>query len=79
MSIDEQLANAVLNIAVIRGARGINALELARNCSLRSAKRVSELEDGRGKLSIEELITIADYFQVSIDGLLKQKAKIVFE
>ena len=79
MSIDDQLTNAVLNIAVIRGARGLTCLELARNCSLKSAKRINDLEDGRGKISIDELICIADYFGVSIDGLLKQKAKIVFE
>lgn len=75
---DSQLDNAMLNIAIIRGARGLSQLQLARDCNLKSAKRVNDLESGRCRLSIDELITIADYFHVSIDGLLKRKAKIEF-
>lgn len=76
---DEQLDNAMLNIAIIRGARGLSQLELTRVCNLKSSKRVNDLESGRCRLSIDELIKIADYFGVSIDGLLKRKAKIEFE
>ena len=79
MSIDDQLKNAALNIAVIRKAKGVSALDLSRDCGLKSQKRVNDIEEGRGRLSIDELIKIADYLGVSIDGILKKTAKITFE
>ena len=79
MSIGDQLENAAINIKTIRMSRNIAGLALSNGCNLRSAKRVSEIEEGRGKLTLEELIAIADFLDVSMDGLLKKKAKVIFE
>lgn len=37
-------------------------------------KRISDIEEGRGKPSIEEISSICDYFGYPIDDMMKRKA-----
>ena len=46
------------NLKVIRTLHGITAKELCENCSLRQIKRIDDIEDGRGKPSLDEVSVI---------------------
>ena len=53
----------------LRQAKGIGQAELAKVLNI-SAKSVSHWETGYTEPSISQLISLADYFDVSLDELL---------
>ena len=53
----------------IRKARGISQLKLAMDLNM-AQNTISRYETGEREPGITELITLADYFRVSVDYLL---------
>ncbi len=57
------------NLKGLRKAKGIGQKELAERLNV-SAKSVSHWETGYTEPSVSQLISLADYFDVSLDELL---------
>lgn len=57
-------------IREIRKKRGITAKFVAEKCGL-SAAMLSEIERGKCNVSIQQAISLADFFGVSIDYLVR--------
>lgn len=57
------------NLKGLRRAKGIGQAELAKALNV-SAKSISHWETGYTEPSIAQLISLADYFDVSLDELL---------
>jgi transcriptional regulator with XRE-family HTH domain len=55
----------------LRKQQGVTQVELARWLSLTAHTHISHLEAGRNTPSIELVVKIADYFQVTTDYLLR--------
>lgn len=62
------------NLRTIRDARGKTSKELSIDLKLRQQKRISDIEEGRGKPTLEEINTICNYFGYPIDDMIKRKA-----
>lgn len=63
-----QFAN---NLKKLRKAKGLTQVKLADDLLITN-KIIGSYEEGRGAPTYDRLITIADYFEVSIDDLLKK-------
>ena len=68
--------NFINNIRKIRMCEGVTASELSKRCKLKQMKRISDIEDGRGKPSIDEVISICKELNFKIDAMLNGKVKI---
>lgn len=66
------------NLKKIRSAKGFSASELSDKCNLRQKKRVSDIEEGRGKPSLEEVVKICDILDVKIDDMLNKKIYVTY-
>jgi transcriptional regulator with XRE-family HTH domain len=63
----------------LRKSRIINeltAVELSEKAGLRQKKRVSDIEDGRGKPSLDEVYALCDVLNESIELMMKKKARM---
>ena len=58
-------------LKALRQARGISQLKLAMDLNM-NQNTISRYETGERQPSIDELIRIADYFNVSVDYLLER-------
>lgn len=58
-----------MRLKEIRKARGISQLKLAMDLNM-AQNTISRYETGEREPGITELITLADYFRVSVDYLL---------
>lgn len=67
------------NLKTLRKVADKTAKEVSEELKLKQQKRISDIEEGRGKPSFEEINTICEYFKVSIDAMIKQKANIKIE
>lgn len=66
----------------LRKARYLNELsarELSEKAGLRQMKRIADIEEGRGKPTIEEVYAICEVLKQPIDSMLKTESKIVIE
>lgn len=63
------------NVTKVRAVRGISARELSEQANLRNGKRASDIEDGRGSPSLEEVCAICKVLGYSIDEMLYKEAK----
>ncbi len=63
------------NLVKLRGLRSISARELTSELQLKSPKRILDIEDGKGKLTLEEVCEIAKFFGYGIDEMLYKEAK----
>jgi len=66
------------NIIRVRAFRGLTSRELSERAELRQLKRVSDIEEGRGKPTLEEVMAICRVLEVSIDEMLYRQPKIQF-
>ena len=64
-----------LNIKVLRRLTGITSNELSKKLFLKP-KRISDIEDGRGKITLEEIDKISIYFNVTISDILHNKLSL---
>jgi len=60
-----------MNLRKIRKERGISQLKLAMDLNM-SQNTISRYETGEREPGINELIKIADYFDVSVDYMLER-------
>jgi transcriptional regulator with XRE-family HTH domain len=69
------------NIRTLRRASSEKSSnEVSKEMKLKSVKRLADLEgEGRGIPSLDEVITIANYYKVPIDTLLKKEIKLNIE
>lgn len=68
----EQLEIFAQRVYELRKARGLSQKQLGEIVGL-SHKAISTIESGARSTTIEKLILLANYFQVSTDYLLGQK------
>lgn len=64
------------NLNIVRNARQISAKTLAEDCGMKQLKRISDIEEGRGSPTLEEVCMICTKLNVSIDHMLSMNAKI---
>ena len=58
---------------------GLTAKELSKRCGLRQMKRIADIEDGRGKPDINEVVNICKELNIKIDAMINDKVKIKYE
>lgn len=66
----------------LKKARYLNEMtskELSEKAGLRQLKRVADIEEGRGKPTIEEVYSICEVLKQPIDSMLNREGKIVIE
>ncbi|MCC5917634.1 MAG: helix-turn-helix transcriptional regulator [Cryomorphaceae bacterium] len=63
------------NIKKIRGIRGLTQQQLADKLNVTRGS-VSSYEEGRAEPKIETILKAADYFQIPVEDLLKQKLTV---
>ena len=63
------------NIARVRVVRGMSARELSEKAQLKQLKRVSDIEEGRGCPTLDEVCAICKVLGYSIDEMLYKEAK----
>lgn len=61
------------NLRTIRACKGLSAKRLSELCKLKQIKRISDIEEGRGKPSIEEIISICKILEVKIDDMINNE------
>lgn len=67
------------NLIILRAYHNLSAEKLCEQLGFTRPKRVSDYEIGRLHPSFDELRKIAKYFDLTLDQLLYQKAKVIFE
>lgn len=65
-------------LKALRTRKGITLKELAINLGLSAHGYISELESGKKTPTVEVLIKISEYFNVSTDELLKDDLKVQY-
>jgi len=66
----------IKNLKIIRTCEGMTAKELSKKCKLRQLKRIADIEDGRGKPSLDEVIAICKELNMKIDPMLNETVSI---
>ena len=66
------------NLIKLRKSKGLTQLEVAKIFNF-SDKTISKWESGESLPSLEVLLKICEYFQISINDLVDEKFKIVSE
>lgn len=67
------------NLARVRAFKGMSAEQVADRADLRQKKRCHDIEEGRGKPTLEEVAIICDVLHVGIDDMLYRHPRITFE
>lgn len=67
------------NLVRLRRCKGLKARELCAQAGLKSRKRISDLEEGRGKASPDEIASIAAVLGVAPEDLTHRTVKVLFE
>jgi len=71
--------NFINNIRKIRTCEGITANELSKKCELKQMKRIADIEDGRGKPSIDEVVMICKELGFKIDDMINGEVTITYQ
>lgn len=74
MKIDFELFRK--NVLMVRAAKGLNGFQLSEQAKLHQRKRVHDIEEGRGKPTLEEVAAICRILEVSIDDMLFKTVEI---
>ncbi len=64
-------------LRTLRKQHGLTVRELASIFGLKSYGHIADMENGRSKPSVDMLLKIADFFEVSTDQLLRDDQEIV--
>ena len=64
------------NLLIVRLAKGLGSKELAVKAGLKAMKRIYDLEEGRGTPSLDEIFSICQVLNVSMDDMLMKEAKV---
>ena len=63
-------------LRALRQQRGLTVRELAAIFGMKSHSHIADMEKGRSKPSVELLIKIADFFEVTTDQLLRDGLEV---
>jgi transcriptional regulator with XRE-family HTH domain len=63
-------------LRTLRQRRGLTLRQLAASFDMKSYSHIADMESGRNLPSVELLVKIADYFQVTTDQLLRDEQEI---
>jgi transcriptional regulator with XRE-family HTH domain len=63
-------------LRTLRKQRGLTVRELAVIFEMKSHSHIADMENGRSKPSVELLVKIADFFEVTTDQLLRDELEI---
>jgi transcriptional regulator with XRE-family HTH domain len=63
-------------LRTLRKQRGLTVRELAAIFEMKSHSHIADMENGRSKPSVELLVKIADFFEVTTDQLLRDELEI---
>ena len=66
------------NLKIVRRSSNMTAVELSKELDFRQQKRIADIEDGRGKLTLSEVCTICEFFEIQIDGMLNKHIQVEF-
>lgn len=64
------------NLRIIRKMTDKTSKQLSEDLNMKQMKRVADIEEGRGRPTLEEINAICNYFGYSIDDMMKRKATI---
>lgn len=64
-------------LRALRKQRGLTVRDLAREFGMKSHSHIADMESGRSKPSVELLVKIADFFEVTTDQLLRDDQDVV--
>lgn len=64
------------NLKLARMKMNISATDLSEKADLKQKKRIADIEEGRGKPSLGEMMSICKELDVSIDDMLYKRAKL---
>jgi len=67
------------NLKILRRAYDLSAKELSEKSGMKQIKRISDLEDGRGSPSIEEIYSICHVLGISIDKIMFHELRITIQ
>lgn len=67
------------NLKNTRSASGITGSELSNALGFARQKRIADIEEGKGRPSLEEVSKICKHFNVSIDDMLYRTAQVTIE
>jgi transcriptional regulator with XRE-family HTH domain len=63
-------------LRTLREHRGLTVRELATMLEMKSHSHIADMENGRSKPSVELLVKLADFFEVTTDQLLRDDQEI---
>ena len=61
----------------LRQQRGLSTRQLAAMLEMKSHSHIADMESGRNYPSVEVLLKVADFFQVTTDQLLRDELDVV--
>lgn len=67
------------NLKKARYLMEMSAKELSQKAGLRQLKRVADIEEGRGKPTLEEVYSLCEVLGQPIDDMLKKEGKMKIE
>jgi transcriptional regulator with XRE-family HTH domain len=67
------------NLKTLRAAHGISAKDLSVQAGMRQQKRISDIEEGKGSPSLDEIYSVSLIFKTSLDQLLFHELKIIVQ
>lgn len=67
------------NLRKARYIQELSAKDLSIKCGLRQQKRIADIEEGRGKPSIEEIYAICEALNQPIDFMLNKESEMTIE
>jgi transcriptional regulator with XRE-family HTH domain len=67
------------NLRTLRQVHNFTAKDLSIKAEMKQQKRVSDIEEGKGSPSLDEIYTLSLIFNTSIDRLLFQELRITVQ
>lgn len=64
------------NLKKARNIKELSAKDLSNECGLRQQKRIADIEEGRGKPSIEEVYKICEVLGQSMEMMMKYSGRV---
>lgn len=63
-------------LRMLRQRQGLTVRQLAANLNIKSYSHIADMEAGRNLPSVELLVKLADFFQVTTDQLLRDELEL---
>lgn len=66
------------NLQKVRRSKALTAKELSKLCESKQLKRIADIEDGRGKPTLDEVYIICEILKVSMDCMINKNVEVNF-